>query len=564
METTTDRVTRYLLARIRRHSVLDLYRNAADAGLLEERFVEDDEHRGTVWTVVDNARHLLTGDPEKDRSLIARCLRRSVAASGGTTLNMFDYENDQDAELEVRPRTKSRVKHIAESDNMVRGHEARPATLPPGQPTMAGTKDILAMVRQHVPAPNVAHVTVALLVARAVGSSIADIAALRRLMSCPDLFALIKAPVRGFERRFTQTLEDGLLLPYPAKVGDVYHGATLREQRHGQPRAKHRRRHVKLLSGNRARHIEHTVLSRHLGDALLDRTSPVIVVDETSIAPPPSLAMTADVVFECSGLDNTLLAELLHIILGIAPTRSLKRMEAAALDLEGLSIDDMTLAIRPSHNLETTLTTLAALADRVRNRDEDDSKDSDGRHTRTSRDLRSKSRTGTSGETGKAAASLDGVEIIHPLKPTTEKTAAVSEEAAPDETVVGRHLQQLRIETLSGYGEAEQWALDLKVDLELWRDGDLGWSDMSTKLLLSGPPGTGKTTYARALCNTLHVPLLVTSVAAWLEPGYLGDVLKRMSHAFEAARAHAPSILFIDEIDNIGSGASSTTTTGAP
>ena len=49
------------------------------------------------------------------------------------------------------------------------------------------------------------------------------------------------------------------------------------------------------------------------------------------------------------------------------------------------------------------------------------------------------------------------------------------------------------------------------------------------------------------------MPLLVTSVATWLEPGYLGDVLKRMSLAFETARNHAPAILFIDEIDNIGS-----------
>ncbi len=76
---------------------------------------------------------------------------------------------------------------------------------------------------------------------------------------------------------------------------------------------------------------------------------------------------------------------------------------------------------------------------------------------------------------------------------------------------------------------------------------------MSTKLILSGPPGTGKTTYARALCNTLQVPLLVTSVASWLEPGYLGDVLKRMTRDFELARKNAPVILFIDEIDNIGS-----------
>src|SRR5690606_22344018 len=108
------------------------------------------------------------------------------------------------------------------------------------------------------------------------------------------------------------------------------------------------------------------------------------------------------------------------------------------------------------------------------------------------------------------------------------------------------------VETLAGYGDAKVWALDLKHDLALWRQGELGWSEMSTRLLLSGPPGTGKTTFARALCNTLQVPLLATSVAKWLEAAYLGDVLKLMSSAFETAQGHAPAILFLDEIDNIG------------
>jgi SpoVK/Ycf46/Vps4 family AAA+-type ATPase len=110
----------------------------------------------------------------------------------------------------------------------------------------------------------------------------------------------------------------------------------------------------------------------------------------------------------------------------------------------------------------------------------------------------------------------------------------------------------LSVETLSGYGPARDWALDLKADLSLWRDGRLRWDEMSTKLLLSGPPGTGKTTFARALCNTLQVPPLVTSVAHWLEPDYLGDVLKQMSTAFSFAAEKAPAILFVDEIDNIG------------
>ncbi|EMS95495.1 ATPase central domain-containing protein [Agrobacterium tumefaciens str. Cherry 2E-2-2] len=150
--------------------------------------------------------------------------------------------------------------------------------------------------------------------------------------------------------------------------------------------------------------------------------------------------------------------------------------------------------------------------------------------------------------------SVDGIDVVQPEKPAETSGKEASGDTAVDPTNPEHsRLRQLRVETLSGYGEARDWALDLKEDLQIWRDGGLPWSEMSTKLLLSGPPGTGKTTYARALCNSLQVPLLVTSVASWLEPGYLGDVLKRISKAFELARENAPVILFIDEIDNIGS-----------
>lgn len=77
-------------------------------------------------------------------------------------------------------------------------------------------------------------------------------------------------------------------------------------------------------------------------------------------------------------------------------------------------------------------------------------------------------------------------------------------------------------------------------------------SQMSTKLLLSGPPGTGKTTFAKALCNTLQIPLVVTSVSTWLQGEYLHDVLGRMADTFMEARRQAPCVLFADEIDGIG------------
>jgi len=118
--------------------------------------------------------------------------------------------------------------------------------------------------------------------------------------------------------------------------------------------------------------------------------------------------------------------------------------------------------------------------------------------------------------------------------------------------IVARRTPALCVETLSGYGEAVDWALALKEDLALWNTASLAWSDISTRLLLSGPSGTGKTTFARALCNSLRVPVLATSIATWLRMGHLGDVLLRMKTAFEEAASHAPVILFIDEIDSIG------------
>ncbi|WP_320200366.1 AAA family ATPase [Agrobacterium sp. rho-13.3] len=46
--------------------------------------------------------------------------------------------------------------------------------------------------------------------------------------------------------------------------------------------------------------------------------------------------------------------------------------------------------------------------------------------------------------------------------------------------------------------------------------------------------------------------MVVTSVSTWLQGGHLNDVIDKMAKTFAEARALAPSILFIDEIDGIG------------
>jgi len=105
---------------------------------------------------------------------------------------------------------------------------------------------------------------------------------------------------------------------------------------------------------------------------------------------------------------------------------------------------------------------------------------------------------------------------------------------------------------LHGYGEAMSWALDLVEDLKEYRAGRLNWDLVDNSgLLLAGPPGVGKTTFAAAGAKTAGVPLIATSVAEWNAAAYLSGTLQRISDAFGRARRSAPSILLIDELDGI-------------
>ncbi len=108
------------------------------------------------------------------------------------------------------------------------------------------------------------------------------------------------------------------------------------------------------------------------------------------------------------------------------------------------------------------------------------------------------------------------------------------------------------LEVLDGYGEAKTWGLAAAADLQAYRAGRLGWEEFDHRgLLLSGPPGVGKTSFAKALAKSARVPLVATSVAEWNASSYLSGTLQAIRKVFAQARSQAPCILFIDELDGI-------------
>ncbi|WP_217476287.1 ATP-dependent zinc metalloprotease FtsH [Stutzerimonas stutzeri] len=104
---------------------------------------------------------------------------------------------------------------------------------------------------------------------------------------------------------------------------------------------------------------------------------------------------------------------------------------------------------------------------------------------------------------------------------------------------------------VAGVDEAKD---ELKEIVEFLRDpkryGRLG-GRMPKGVLLVGPPGTGKTLLARAVAGEARVPFFSISGSEFVEM-FVGVGAARVRDLFEQARAQAPAIIFIDELDALG------------
>ncbi|KAI8611830.1 peptidase family M41-domain-containing protein [Chytriomyces sp. MP71] len=117
-------------------------------------------------------------------------------------------------------------------------------------------------------------------------------------------------------------------------------------------------------------------------------------------------------------------------------------------------------------------------------------------------------------------------------------------------------LQNITFDDVQGVDEAKQELEEVVQFLkEPGRFTEVG-GKLPKGILLYGPPGTGKTYLARAIAGEAGVPFFQMSGSEFDEL-YVGVGAKRVRELFAAAKKKAPCIVFIDEIDAVGSKRSS-------
>ena len=90
----------------------------------------------------------------------------------------------------------------------------------------------------------------------------------------------------------------------------------------------------------------------------------------------------------------------------------------------------------------------------------------------------------------------------------------------------------------------------LVADMAAWRAGTLAWDEVSSSLLLTGPPGNGKTLLAAALAGSVGASLVATSYSDCQKHGHQGHMLAALARAVEEAVRTSPSVFFLDELDS--------------
>ncbi|RKP17179.1 putative RPT2-26S proteasome regulatory subunit [Rozella allomycis CSF55] len=124
-----------------------------------------------------------------------------------------------------------------------------------------------------------------------------------------------------------------------------------------------------------------------------------------------------------------------------------------------------------------------------------------------------------------------------------------------DPTVNVMKLEKAPTESYADIGGLDQQVQEIKEAVELPLTRPELYEEMGIKppkgVILYGPPGTGKTLLAKAVANQTSATFLRV-VGSELIQKYLGEGPKLVREIFRVAEENAPSIVFIDEIDAVG------------
>ena len=522
-----DKFSRLFVRRLQQIARRQARRNAHLNGLLDVKIVGIGGHIMRRYTpAFDTSR--LTGDRERDLIWLRRNFGGYLSAPGKPS----DIVVKNEATSSVGQSFAARIAGLGSGS---------------GASTRSGadTRSAYAvrLVGEAGAPPLVANIAAALVLARAVQASPVPLGRMLRIVSRSAPVVSLHAPMAGFEQAMLRLIETPGFIPGSGTPNGVDGEYVFNDQTFDVTEEDGRT--FVQFGGENVHRLTGSGLKRRLLNALA-RDYPVVAIAEKRERIADEITVTADIDLATGWLDYPFLCSMIEAVYGVEGSQVLDAWPNA-YDAHHLTLDDVILAFRPGRDASDAVAVLAKLAERNRLAAlEEDDGDGSRSTTTGSKTVASKAAAPTGSDKSRTAAPADngkrdkpsGAEVIQP-EPVPEGGSRLCKPS-------------LTVETLSGYGKARDWALDLKADLGEHRAGELPWSQMSTKLLLSGPPGTGKTTFARALCNSLQLPLVVTSVSTWLQGGHLNDVIDKLVKTFAEARALAPAILFIDEIDGIG------------
>ena len=111
--------------------------------------------------------------------------------------------------------------------------------------------------------------------------------------------------------------------------------------------------------------------------------------------------------------------------------------------------------------------------------------------------------------------------------------------------------QRVTFDDVAGIDEAEQELVEIVDFLKNPEQYTRLGARIPRGVLLYGPPGTGKTLLARAVAGEAHAAFFSLSASEFVE-AIVGIGASRVRDLFKQAKASAPAIVFIDELDAIG------------